>query len=74
MLSIIEVEEVRDKVREVGELADGLRCLMSEEGYSGAEGQWNIVKQLYELSNELTERIHAEERRGSETVNDLNRV
>jgi len=61
MLSITEIEEVRNKVQECAELADSIRSLMSEEGYTGENALWNVTRQLYELSDYLTQKMQAEE-------------
>ncbi len=58
MLSITEVEEVRDKVKECAELTDGVSMLVQETGCGGESALFNIAKQLYNLSTELTERMN----------------
>lgn len=53
-LEISDIEEIRNTVLECGELTDGIRSLMNEDGCTGADGLWHICKVLYELSEQLT--------------------
>lgn len=66
MLSITEVEEIRNKVQECAELTDSIRSLMSEEGYTGENALLNVTRQLYELSEYLTQKMQEEPKEGEQ--------
>lgn len=52
-ITVSDIEAIRNSVLECAELADGIKSLMAEEGYTGVNGLWNITKQLYSISEQL---------------------
>lgn len=61
MLSITEVEEVRDTVNQCAELVDGMSALLNEYGYDGKDGLLNVARQLYALGAELSKKMQERE-------------
>lgn len=67
MVSVCELEEVDEKVKEISDLTWGMGLVAQENG-CGEDGIFNIEKQLRDLSkqiNELMEKARAQEEQNS---------
>lgn len=61
MLSITEIEKVRDTVNQCAELVEGMGAFLDKYGFEGQDGLFNIAQQLYALGADLSKKMQERE-------------